>query len=171
MSSIVLVGFMGAGKTAVGNMLARRLGKSFIDVDLLIEEKSGLTINEVFDRHGEPYFRRIESEMIADISKSDDLIVAAGGGAVVDDSNLANLQKMGHLIYLSARPEVIHERTKHKHHRPLLETEDRRERIAHLLEQRRPYYARADYEIDTSNLTVEDVVERIVMYLRELHHG
>ena len=171
MSSVVLVGFMGTGKTTVGKMLARRLDKSFVDIDSLIEEKLGMTISQIFDRYGEPYFRKIEKEMIGDISKRNNLVVAAGGGAVLDDAKVANLKMMGRLIHLSAEPEVILKRTGNEHHRPLLETDDRGEEIVRLLEQRRPYYATADDEIDTSDLEVGDIVERIITCLRELYHG
>jgi shikimate kinase len=171
MSSVVLIGLMGTGKTTVGKMLARQLNKPFVDVDILIEEKLGMTISEVFDEYGEPYFRKIEKEMISEISKSDDVIVAAGGGAVLDDGNMASLKKMGHLIHLFARSEIILKRIGNQHHRPLLETADREERVARLLEQRGPYYDRADTMIDTSDLEVKDVVAKIIACLQELRHG
>ena len=167
MRSVVLVGFMGVGKTAVGKMLAQRLDVKFIDLDTLIEERLGMTISEMFDRFGEPYFRGVEKEAIVDLPKGEDSIVAAGGGAVLDRENVVNLRQIGPLIHLSARPEVIAERIKGQYHRPLFEAAQREEQVKRLLEERRPYYAQADYEIDTSDLTVAEVAERIESYLQE----
>ncbi|MFQ6091562.1 MAG: shikimate kinase [bacterium] len=171
MRGVVLVGFMGTGKTVVGKKLAERLQMKFIDVDGLIEERSGTSISEIFDRFGEPHFRKVEKEVVAEVSAGDGLVVATGGGAVLDPENVTNLKSMGKMIHLSARPDVILERTKDADDRPLLETADRRKQIAALLAKRAPFYARADYEIDTSELSVEDVVDEIVSYLKESFDG
>ena len=171
MNNIVLIGFMGTGKTAVGTRLAAKLHKEFIDLDECIEERLYMSIREIFDIFGEAYFRKVEKEVVSEISKRDGLVVAAGGGAVLDSENVSNLKKMGSMIHLSARPDVILKRTQHEHHRPLLETEDRGKQIAVLLAQRTPFYAEADYEIDTSDLGVEDVVEKIVNYIQEQFDG
>lgn len=171
MRGIVLVGFMGTGKTVVGKMLAERLHMEFVDLDALIEERLGMSIRDIFDGFGESYFRRVEKEVVSESSKKDGLVVAAGGGAVLDSENVTNLKNMGRIIHLSARPDVILDRTKDAEDRPLLETADRRKRIAVLLAKRAPFYGRADYEIDTSDLGVEDVVEKIVSYLKESFDG
>jgi shikimate kinase len=175
MSSIILVGFMGTGKTVVGKKLAEKLGLKFVDLDMLIEEKLGMSIREIFERFGEPYFRRIEREVVSEMSKhhvrDDGLVIATGGGVVLDSRNVADLKSMGTMIHLCARPDVIVMRTADTHHRPLLETEEREMEVHHLLMVRRPYYARADYEIDTSDLSVENVVEKIMHHLQEPYNG
>ncbi len=171
MRSIILIGFMGTGKTVVGRMLAERLGLNFIDTDALIEGALGMPIEEVFERHGEPYFRNIEKQLVASICGGHSQVVATGGGVVLDGENVANLRKMGTIIHLFARPDVIRNRTKSQGHRPLLQTEDPQKQIEYLLTQRAPRYAVADLEIDTSELASEDVVERILDYLQESENG
>ena len=171
MMNIVLVGFMGTGKTVVGRRLAERLNMIFVDLDELIEGKLKLSVNEIFERFGEHFFREIEREVVSEISNRHNLVVATGGGIVLDNRNVANLKKMGCMIHLFARSDVILERTRDTHHRPLLETGDRDVRIERLLHERKPFYAQAHYEIDTSGLDVEDVVEKIVRHIQELSHG
>jgi shikimate kinase len=162
MSSIVLIGFMGSGKTAVGRKLAERLGREFIDLDAVIERQAGITISEIFCRYGEPYFRKLEKEAVASVSSHRDVVLAAGGGAVLDQDNVGRLKSMGPVVHLMARPEVIARRIREYHHRPLLEVDNRRSRIEDLLDVRLPFYAVADMDIDTSDLAVEEVTERIL---------
>jgi shikimate kinase len=167
MKGIVLIGFMGTGKTVVGKRLAERLQMKFRDVDALIEERLGSSIGHIFRKYGEPYFRKIEREIVAHISNHHGLVVATGGGVVLDPENVVNLRKIGSMIHLSARPDVILDRVKGERHRPLLETQDREGQIAVLQARRGPFYAVADLEIDTSELNIEGVVERILAYLQE----
>ena len=155
----------------------------FVDLDELIEEKCGISIREIFDQCGEHYFRVIEREVVTEVSTSNvkrnakrnasrqSLVVATGGGVVLENHNVANLKNMGCMIHLYARPDVILKRTKDAHHRPLLEMEDREKEVHHLLMERRPFYSKADYEIDTSELTIEDVVEKIMRHLQESSNG
>lgn len=171
MRGVVLVGFMGTGKTVVGRSLAKKLDLKFVDIDDLIEQRLGMSIEEVFQRHGEPYFRGVEKKVVAQISKGDGYVVAAGGGVVLDLENVTKLKRMGRMIHLFARPDVILNRLQDVHNRPLLEGEDRRRRIEVLLTRRASFYARADHEIDTSELSVEEVVEKIYRYLQEPFHG
>jgi shikimate kinase len=167
MSSIVLIGFMGTGKTAVGKKLAERLGLEFIDLDAVIEQRRGVTISEIFRRHGEPHFRRLEKEALAKVARRNDVVLAAGGGAVLDRENVEKLKKMGPVVHLMAGPGVIEERIAGQHHRPLMEVEDRRKQIENMLAVRLPFYAVADLDIDTSRLSVEEAAERIVTRLKE----
>ncbi|UCE18950.1 MAG: shikimate kinase [Gemmatimonadota bacterium] len=171
MMNIVLVGFMGTGKTVVGRRLAERLNMIFVDLDSLIEEKLKLSVNEIFERFGERFFREVERGIVSQISNRRGLVVATGGGVVLDSRNVATLKKLGCMIHLFARPDVILERTRDTHHRPLLETGDRKIRIEHLLNERRPFYTQAHCEIDTSDLDVEDVAGKIIRYLQESCHG
>ena len=171
MNSIILIGFMGTGKTVVGKKLAERLRMKFVDIDELIEKQSGMSISQMFERFGESHFRKRESKIVSELSEQNSLVIAAGGGAVLDSRNMTNLKKMGSVIHLYARPDVILDRTKQEHHRPLLETMDRERQIQQLLNERRPFYAGADCEIDTSDLDIEGVVEKIVNSVRESFNG
>ena len=171
MKNIVLIGFMAVGKTAVGKKLAEALHMKFIDLDDLIVEQRGLSISEIFVQYGEAHFRELEREMVAQVSRRNFLVVATGGGVVLDPKNVSNLKKMGVMIHLSARPEAILERVLNEDHRPLLETADREGRVRELLLQRAPFYAVADLEIDTSGLNVDEIVMEIVRHLQESSHG
>lgn len=162
MRNIYLVGFMGTGKSAVGKELANRLGLEFIDLDILIEKRENLKINEIFNKKGEPYFRKKEKELLEDKSQNKNLVVSCGGGVVLDKQNIENMKKTGTMICLVSRTEIILERTNGYNHRPLLNTPDAKTRIEELLKLRAPYYAQADYTIDTSDLTIEEVLENIL---------
>ena len=175
MNSVILIGFMGTGKTVVGKRLAERLCMKFVGLDVLIEEKMGMSIGEIFEGFGESHFRRIEREVVSQVTKhkagGDGLVIATGGGVVLDSRNVAELKNMGTLIHLCARPGVILKRTEGTHHRPLLERENRERNIQRLLREREALYSRSDFEIDTSDLEVEEIVEKIVRYLKESHDG
>ncbi|MFC1704600.1 shikimate kinase [Candidatus Omnitrophota bacterium] len=165
--NIVLVGFMGAGKTAVGKELAKRLDLTFVDLDEVIEHKEGRRICDIFTHNGEPHFRRVEKEVTREVSQKLRQVIACGGGVVLDKENVANLKKTGIVIYLKASPAVILERTKAYAHRPLLNVEDPREKIKELLDFRRGFYEQADHTIDTSNATIEEVVARILEIINQ----
>lgn len=161
MKNIVLLGFMGTGKTAAGKKIAEELGRDFLDIDELIEEETGTSISEIFFNFGEEYFRQLEARAVKKISERRGVVIAAGGGVVLREENIENLKRNGLLICLSARPEVIMARTKAEKNRPLLATPYPLETIKELLHLRAPLYARADVTIDTSELTVDEVVARI----------
>jgi shikimate kinase len=160
MKNIVLVGFMGTGKTAVARELARRLKREFVSLDELIEKKENRPIIKIFAESGENYFRDVESQVVKEVSGKENLVIDVGGGVVVREENVANLKKKGILICLKASPEVILERTKHAKHRPLLNVPNPKEKIQELLNKRAPYYSRADYSVDTSDLSIQEVVEK-----------
>lgn len=164
--NIALVGFMGAGKTVVGKALSRQLGMIFIDSDDAIVEKEHRAISDIFAKDGEPYFRKVEKEVIKEISQRDGLIIACGGGVVLDKENMSNLKRNGLVVYLQATAEVIFERTKSYAHRPLLNVEDPQREIVKILEQRLPFYSQADYAVDTSDLTIEEVVNKILEIIK-----
>ena len=166
MKNVVLVGFMGTGKTAVGKALAKRLGMKFVDMDAAIEEREGMKISEIFDKKGEQYFRHVEKTVAKDISSQSGLVIAAGGGAVIDEENVRNFKSGGVIFCLVATPDRIFERTKWHIHRPLLNVSDPKEKISELLAKRAEYYARADYRIDTTDLTVDGVVDKITEHLK-----
>lgn len=162
MKNIILVGFMGTGKTAVGKELAKKLKMKFIDMDDIIKKREGMKISDIFEQKGEPYFRDVEKEVAREVSKQSNLVIAAGGGAVIDKENIKNLKSNGIMICLNASPDKILERTKRYAHRPLLNVPEPSKRVWELLAKRAQYYARADYQIDTTNLTIDEVVQKIL---------
>ncbi len=167
MKNVVLFGFMGTGKTVAGKRVARRLGMKLVDMDGVIEKREGRTISEIFAQKGEGYFREVESQVALELSGRQGLVIATGGGVVLDAQNVDALQSTGTGICLTASPEVIYERVKGGYHRPLLMTDDPPERIRELLRHRAPFYARVKHHIDTSELRVQDVVERILEIVRK----
>lgn len=160
--NLILVGFMGTGKTAVGQAAAGALGFSYVDTDDLIEERAGKTITRIFAEDGEPRFRDIETQAIRSLESLERHVVATGGGCVLRDENWEAMRRAGMIVCLAATAEVIYERTHRDTHRPLLQTPDPLARIRTMLEERAPFYARADHTIDTSDLTVDEVVARLL---------
>ena len=163
-SNIVLVGFMGTGKSVVGKKLARALKREFIDTDKIIENRAGKTISDIFADDGEIYFRDLEAEVIRDISGKENSVIITGGGAVLRDENINNLKKNGIIFCLKALPEIIYNRVRNDIKRPLLQVENPLEKIKEMLEQRKKYYDKADYIIDTSEMTADEVVKEIRKY-------
>jgi shikimate kinase len=162
MKNIILIGFMGTGKTAVGRRLAARLGYRYLDTDTIIQEQAGCTIAEIFKRHGESHFRELERSVIREVVQSQGCVISTGGGAVVDPESLTLLKKNGLVICLASSPEKILERTVSKKGvRPLLEGQDPLKEIKRLLNLRAPYYEKADWTIDASKKTVLQVVSLI----------
>jgi shikimate kinase len=168
-TSIALIGFMGMGKTAVGRVLAAKLGKEFIELDTLIERRAGKSIPEIFRQDGEIRFRELEIEATRDVAGKKNTVIACGGGVVLNKINIDRLKKECIIVYLTASPTVILKRTSDdKNERPLLNVRDQAVKIRELLRFRRPYYERAaDMEINTSRLDIESVAGRIIEKLRE----
>ena len=161
--NIILTGFMGTGKTAVGKRLAKRLGWGFVDLDALIEAAAGMPIARIFAERGETVFRRLERRCITRVIRGRRQVLATGGGAFVDRENRARLRVSGPVICLTARPRVILARVgKRLETRPLLAgIAHPLARIQTLLDQRAPAYAQADLTVDTSDLSVDEVVHRL----------
>ena len=162
MKNIVLVGFMGTGKTEVGKILSKKLGYALIDADTEIEKKQNMTITEIFRQQGEPAFRDIESEIIKKLAGMKKTVISTGGGAVLRPENISNLKSNGVVVCLSATPETILQRTSVNNDRPLLQTENPLQKINELLEYRRPYYEKADIMIDTENKNPLEIAEEII---------
>ncbi len=161
MKNIVLMGFMGSGKTAVGRELSRLLSMQLIDIDHEIEQSEAMSITDIFMKKGESYFREREMEFIRKYAAERKLIIATGGGAVLREENLVALRKHGTIFCLTARPETILARTSRNDSRPLLQGNDRMEKIRSLLSSRGPLYEHAGIIIDTENKTPLQIAEEI----------
>ena len=153
---------MAVGKSAVGRALAKRLERRFVDLDRVIEKSEGMRVKDIFSRKGEAYFRRLEKQKLALVLEQENQIIATGGGGVMDEDNVRLLREKSLLICLTASAEVLLKRAGTGAKRPLLKGGDRRERIEELLKQREKNYAQAHAAIDTSDLTIEEIVEKIV---------
>jgi shikimate kinase len=165
--NIILIGFMGVGKSAVGRLLAKELKMSFLDTDELIEKTEGRTITEIFKTEGEEYFRNLETEVLETLQDYDNFVLSTGGGMVLREENVSLLKAMGPLILLWAPPEVVWERVKNETHRPLLNVPDPQAEIKKILEFRTPIYEKvADFKVDTSNKSEERVAQEILTWLK-----
>ena len=158
---------MGSGKTEVGKRLAKRLGYTFIDTDLLIEEKTGKSISEIFSRDGELFFRDIETLILKELTGINKHVISTGGGIVTREENILHLRKIGFIIWLKASPETIFKRVNTETHRPLLKVDNPLEQIKRLMSQREQSYSEADLIIDTDGLEVDDIVEVIISKIEE----
>lgn len=166
--NVVLIGFMGTGKTSTGRLLASRLGRPFVDIDRKFELECNMTVAEYFKLHGETAFRQKEKAIIAKVSRYSFSVIATGGGSVLDPDNFNKLKANGIIVSLTASVDTIVERTgRRKGVRPLLDCENPREKVAALLEQRVNIYQKADFIIDTSILSPHQVAERIIVFLRQ----
>lgn len=162
MNNIYLVGFMGTGKSSVGRFLAEKTGRKFIDLDDLIEIKEKRKISDIFAKDSEAYFRKIEKQSLIEVSAKQEIIFACGGGIVIDPENIEVMKGTGKIVCLAAKPEVILKRIQGYLHRPLLNVDDPKKQIELLLEKRAPSYASADISIDTSVLSIEQIVDKII---------
>jgi len=160
--NIVLIGFMGSGKSMIARELAKRLNVPVLATDALAEAKEKQTIHEIFKSKGETYFRHLESGIIKDISHRRGIIIDCGGGVVLAQENLQILKTNCIVFYLEASPEVIYQRIKHETHRPLLNTPDPLGCIKELYNQRLPLYNQADYVIDANDASIEGPVVEIL---------
>lgn len=161
--NIFLVGLMGAGKTTVGRLLAKRLGKNFVDSDHEIEARTGVPIPVIFEIEGEDGFRRREAETIADLANQNDLVMATGGGVVLNPDNRACLSQRGCVIYLCAPPELLYARTRNDRNRPLLQVPNPLGRLRELYVQRDPLYREvADIVIDGGGHSATGAVQLIL---------
>jgi len=157
---------MGAGKTTVGKMLAKRVKARFVDADHEIESRTGVPIPTIFEIEGEVGFRRRESQVISDLSQETGLVLATGGGAVLDPQNRQCLHDRGVVIYLYAQPEVLFERTRMDRGRPLLQVEDRLTKLRELFAVRDPLYREvAHHIVEVGQTQASQVVRRILQVL------
>ena len=170
--SIFLVGMMGAGKTSVGRVLAKRLQKSFYDSDQVIEDRTGVKIPVIFEIEGEAGFRARESTVIDELTALHDIVLATGGGAVLIDANRDRLRSRGTVVYLRANVRDLLNRTRHDKNRPLLQAADPRARLTELYEKRDPLYREvAHLIVDTGNQSLTSLVNRLCQLLLEARSG
>jgi shikimate kinase len=162
---IVLVGLMGAGKTTVGRRLAAALGLAFADADEEIERAAGLTVAEIFARHGEGDFRRGERRVIARLLDGGPLVLATGGGAFIDPDTRQLVLSRATSVWLRADLDVLMRRVERRDNRPLLKAEDPRAIMARLIEERYPIYAEADFIVDSNNSPHTTAVEGVIAAL------
>jgi shikimate kinase len=159
---------MGTGKSTIGKAIAKRLGRPFLDTDTLIEDEAGVTISTIFAERGESQFRMLERDVIDRVCKQQQAaVVATGGGAMVNEENVQRLKESGTVICLTATPEIIFSRVRGNEDRPLLQGDNPLEKIRDLLKARAEAYAKADCMIDTSRLSIEEVVDKICMNLQQ----
>jgi shikimate kinase len=164
--SIVLVGMMGVGKSSVGRRLAARLAISFVDADAEIETAAGMSIADIFARHGEDYFRRGEARVIARLLESGPQILATGGGAFMNSETRQLIKAKGVSIWLHADVDVLLRRTgKRRNERPLLQTDDPADTLRRLLAERGPMYAQADLTVHSRDIAHEAVVAEVMAAL------
>ena len=164
--NIVITGFMGTGKSAAAKELARKLGMKFIDMDQIIEERQGTSISDIFDRYGENYFREQENELAKELSQKENMVIATGGGTLLSSDNARRLGQAGEIVCLYADSQTIYNRVKRKNDRPLLKGENVLGEIDHLLEERKKAYAKIKWKIDTTNLNIQEVTEKIITLLK-----
>ena len=165
-ASVFLIGPMGAGKSAVGRRLAQMLKRTFYDTDAEIEQRTGVDIPFIFEKEGETGFRRRERQVVMDLSKLQGIVLATGGGVVLDEANRRDLSAAGAVVYLHASVDQQLQRTRRGRGRPLLETEDPRQRLQDLMTIREPLYrAMADVVVNTDGRKVIAVAEEIRRWL------
>ncbi len=168
--NVILIGYRGAGKSTVGKRLAELLGRKFVDTDRLIEEIHGTPVREIVELHGWEYFRATERRVTQVISRMDRIVIASGGGSILDPENVRAMKENGRVIWLTAEPKVLAERMEGDPQtlagRPSLTGKDALKEVEEVLAFRRPYYeGAADVKIETSSLEVEDVAEKILPLL------
>ncbi len=166
--NIALTGFMAVGKSVVGQRLARKLKRPFVDLDQAIEEREGMEVQEIFSRKGEAYFRAVEKRTLREILRQSGQVIATGGGVVVNEENLRLLKQRSLLVCLTASPDILLRRSGTGKERPLLKGGEGKKRIEELLRRREKAYAQAHVSIDTSCLSVDQVVEEIMETLNQL---
>ncbi len=167
--NILLIGFMGTGKSTVSTYLSTILASPQVEMDEVIVKKEGMTINKIFEEYGETYFRNCETNLLIELQKlqkRNNQIVSCGGGVALRDENVKEMKKNGRVVLLTASPEVILERVKDNDDRPLLRGNKNIEFISKMMEERRPKYeAAADIVVNTDRKTIEEIAEEIVAKL------
>lgn len=169
--NLALVGFMGAGKSTVGRLVARELGLTFVDTDDAIEEKSGRRIAEIFATDGEAAFRALERSVLSELIAKSGQVLATGGGLVCQPGNMALLQSGALVVCLWAAPETIWERVRHQTHRPLLQVADPKAEIERLMAIREPFYRASDVLVNSGLRSLREVATQVAHHYRAAQKG
>jgi shikimate kinase len=167
--NIALIGFMGTGKSSVGQVIAAHLHFTFLDTDHVIEARAGKTISEIFAQQGEPVFRDLENKIVSELETRKKTVISTGGGLPANPANLASLKTHSLVICLWASPEKIWERVRNQTHRPLLAEADPLAKIRALLAEREPYYRQADVLINTEMRSLKDVAQQVIHHFQRAH--
>jgi len=167
-TSVALIGFMGTGKTTVGRLLAEKLNKQFVELDELIERRTGKSIAKIFNKEGEIAFREMEIAVVKEVSGDKNQVISCGGGVVLNTINIERLKLDSRIVLLTASPLAILKRTYANNNRPLLNTDDKLQNICEMLKFRQPLYERAaDFTVNTTQLSVGTVAGQIINRLKQ----
>jgi shikimate kinase len=169
MDNIILTGFMGTGKSTLGQLIADRLDRDFVDMDTVIEQREGRPISQIFTERGEPYFRQLEAALCRELAGQTGLVIATGGGALISEANLRVMEGSGLVICFDCEAEILWERIGQSEDRPMLAELDaeRFNRLAALLEKRAPGYGRIKRHLDVTYLTPEEAANHIIELIKQ----
>ncbi len=166
-ANIILAGPMGAGKTVAGEVVAEKLGRQLWDTDRMIEEQTGLSVVRIFSERSEAFFRSLEREVVKAIAREHNLVVAVGGGMTVPKENLSDLMENGIVICIRASAEVLADRLSKSCCRPLLMGDNLDERVAKILDERKPSYDRIPFQLENDDLTIEETAAKVIEIYRK----
>ncbi len=167
--NIVIIGFMGSGKSTISDCLSTVFAMETVEMDRIIAEREGMSIPEIFEVHGEEYFRNLETNLLIEMQSKSNVVISCGGGVPMRENNVVEMKKNGRVVLLTAKPETIYNRVKDNHDRPLLENNKNVPYISELMEKRRPKYeAAADIIIETDGKDKLEICEELVQKLLEL---
>ena len=167
-SNIVLIGFMGSGKSTISRALNELYAMDIVEMDQVIADREGMSISEIFEVHGEEYFRNLETELLRELQNRKGVVISCGGGVPMRDENVVEMKKNGKVILLTASPETILDRVKNNHDRPLLENNKNVDFISELMEKRRSKYeAAADIVIQTDGKSAFEICEEIIQLAKD----
>lgn len=170
MENIVLIGFMGTGKSSVSRLISKKLNMELIDTDIYIERNENMSIEKIFEKKGEKYFRNLEKQSLEILSNKKNIILSTGGGIINNEKNIELIRKMGKVVWLKASTDtIIRNLEKSKIERPLLKVENKQQKIESLLKSRLDKYSRCShFEIDTDGKNIDEVVSNILLNFGEI---